>query len=200
VLDIELTDNAGASLTVPFTVNVSDVNETPVQGEQLEPESSTAPFTVTLPENLFTDEDSDVLEYSVTNLDGSPPPQWLVFDAEALEINFSADAPADTNQSFIITADDGKGGVASTVVNFTIEPVIAAATPAPMPAPIPQIEVADSVLQVAELTSVPVPAVVETEEDSSEIQFVDTEELTEQAEIEAIDTNVLGIFDEVFMS
>ena len=172
-LNLELTDSAGELLTVPFVVNVNDVNEIPVLAAQAVPESAAAPFTVTLPENLFADEDSDEIQYSVTLVDGSPAPEWLIFDSETLQITFTEDAPADTTQSIVIVADDGRGGVASTIVDFIIEPVIAAAAPAPIVAPTPQIEVADSVLQIVDLTPDPVSIVAEVEEVNGQLQSID---------------------------
>jgi Ca2+-binding RTX toxin-like protein len=39
------------------------------------------PFTLTLPETLFTDPDGDALAYAITLANGDPLPAWLTFDA-----------------------------------------------------------------------------------------------------------------------
>jgi len=70
-----------------FTLTILDVNEAPIVNipiaDQNLEEADT--FTLTIPENTFTDPDGDTLFFSATLEDGiTPLPNWLTFDPETL--------------------------------------------------------------------------------------------------------------------
>ena len=65
----------------------------------------------------FNDVENDTLTYSATQVDGSPLPNWLSFDAATR--TFSGNPPNDaTDISIRVTADDGNGG--SVFDDFTL--------------------------------------------------------------------------------
>ncbi|MFG5384454.1 tandem-95 repeat protein, partial [Yoonia sp. R2-816] len=102
-------DGNGGQSTATVSVVVHGANDAPVLALALPNQSSAEDEAVSfvLPENAFTDVDGDALTLSVTLVDGSALPGWLVFDAVAG--NFSGTPPQDFNGilSVKVTASDG---------------------------------------------------------------------------------------------
>ena len=79
-------------------------------------------FEYSLPDGHFVDPEGDVLIYSALLTDGSELPEWLSFDSTTA--TFSGTPPIDTNLgnvSIEVTADDGRGGNASTRFSLPID-------------------------------------------------------------------------------
>ena len=198
-LILEITDSAGNSTPVPFVVNVNNVNEAPVSLESQLTESEDAPFTIELPNALFTDEDGDELTITVTQADGSALPEWLVFDPDTLLITVTEDAPTDEIGELIITADDGNGGMTSVPLEISIEPPVAAALPITDNIFTPSIET-----EIFEPAFEPINTVTEEEQEEAEtgtIQTIASNTNEDRESLENTDStasqDVLNVFDEL---
>ncbi|GFE67498.1 putative Ig domain-containing protein [Chroococcus sp. FPU101] len=81
---VTATDEAGASVTDTFALNISDptINNPPSVANAIADQSTTEDqlFSFQVPENTFDDIDADPLTYSATLTDGTPLPSWLTFD------------------------------------------------------------------------------------------------------------------------
>jgi YD repeat-containing protein len=113
------TDPTGQTETSPninFNVTQTSANVPPTVANAIPSQSAemNSPFSYTIPANTFIDGDNDPLTYSASNLPG--------------EVSFNPDTRVVSgvftlvgSQSIIITANDGRGGMASTtlVVNVT---------------------------------------------------------------------------------
>ena len=77
-------------------------------------------FSYVLPNNTFSDVDSDMLTYMATKADASALPTWLSFDAGTrIFSGMPQDADAGT-VSVKVTASDGKGGSVSDEFDITV--------------------------------------------------------------------------------
>jgi Ca2+-binding RTX toxin-like protein len=131
---VTATDAAGASASTSFTIDVANVNDTPVVAAPPsdQPATEDEAFVFVLPAETFTDEDAgDTLTYSATLADGSALPSWLVFDAATRTFS-GTPANGDVGSlSIRVTATDAAGASASTtfaieVANVNDAPVVAA--------------------------------------------------------------------------
>ena len=125
-LQITVTDSAGATAIHDITLQVINVNEAPVLSQQTENQTSTAPFSFTLPPAAFTDIDGDSLTLVAALGDGTPLPEWLKFEQGMFTI--MENAPAGS-VDVLVTATDPDGLNANTPLTISIEP-----TPEPEPA------------------------------------------------------------------
>ncbi len=171
-LNLEVVDQSGGLVILPFRVNVNDVNDSPALQGEVNSALDTAPFAVELPDNLFTDADGDELTLSATQVDGNELPEWLTFDAQTGEIQIGESAPAGEVVDVLIVASDGRGGQASAVLGIATELPLEAAQPA--------IEVPEPELELE-----PEPVVFET------AQIVQSADPVEQTEPEPQSTEVL---------
>ncbi len=116
-----------------FTVpSFGPPNAPPVLANPIADQGATqgAAFSFTAPANAFTDADNDALAYSATRADGSALPGWLSFNAATRTFSGTPGANDVQNVNVRITADDGRGGVASdtfqiAVANVNDAPVVA---------------------------------------------------------------------------
>ncbi|WP_298965654.1 cadherin-like domain-containing protein [uncultured Roseibium sp.] len=69
--------------------------------------SSSAAWSFTVPDNVFTDADGDSLTYSASLADGSPLPSWLVFDATTRTFSGTPPQGFDSTLSLKVAASDG---------------------------------------------------------------------------------------------
>lgn len=111
------TDNAGASAFIDFAISVSNVNDAPYVsveiGDQRALEDNV--FSFTIPDETFVDIDTgDVLSLSVTLLDGSALPSWLVFDELSRTLSGTPDFEDVGELSIKVTATDNDGLSVST--------------------------------------------------------------------------------------
>ena len=73
-----------------------------------------------MPENTFTDADSDTLTYSATQSDGSALPSWLTFDAPGPGFSGLPQAADVETVSVKVTASDGNGGSVSDTFDIVV--------------------------------------------------------------------------------
>ncbi|MDO5639502.1 MAG: putative Ig domain-containing protein [Neisseria sp.] len=97
-------------------------NHAPVAAAAFDTQKLTAgeAWAYTLPEHHFSDADGDTLAYSVTMADGSPVPEWLVFDAGSHTLYGTAESA--TALQLSVTASDGSGAAASLPLLLDIVP------------------------------------------------------------------------------
>ncbi|MCC6360242.1 MAG: putative Ig domain-containing protein, partial [Phycisphaerales bacterium] len=131
---VTATDAYGAVASQVFALNVSNVNDAPSLTAPLDDQTAVEdqPFTLTLPEGLFTDVDAgDSLVVSSSLASGEPLPAWLGFNAA--ERSFSG-TPGNADVGTLalrLTATDAGGLTASgtftlTVANVNDDPVVRA--------------------------------------------------------------------------
>ena len=112
-------DRFGATTVTSFAMNVGApaANQAPVpttvpQLLEFEMSSShSAPAPIQLPANLFVDPDGNPMSYTI-----SGQPSWLSHVGNAQGHTFSADRSAwnsSGTRTFVLTADDGEGGIAT---------------------------------------------------------------------------------------
>ena len=185
-LQITVSDDAGATATHDVILQVLDVNESPVLVEQIEDQTSTEPFSFTLPESAFTDDDGDPLTLSATRTDGTELPEWIQFADGTFTI--TDDAPAES-VDVLVTATDPEGLSASTPITISIEPPIEQAVRSPQltnPEPIappPPVETTEDSQVVASLSE-------ETDEPSdSESSLGSSEEIFDASAISISESN-----------
>ena len=77
-------------------------------------------FIFNVPENTFTDADSDTLTYSATQSDGSALPSWLTFDALGPGFSGTPQAADVETVSVKVTASDGNGGSVSDTFDIVV--------------------------------------------------------------------------------
>ena len=176
-LQITVSDDAGATATHDVILQVLDVNESPVLVEQTEDQISTEPFSFTLPESAFTDDDGDPLTLSATLTDGTQLPEWIQFEEGTFTI--TDDAPAESVE-VLITATDPEGLSASTPITISIEPPIEEAVRSP---------------QLTNPESIAPPPPVETTDDSETVVTSLAEETDEPSDSESSPGSSEEIFD-----
>ena len=133
-LTLTAVDEAGSQHEQPVILQVIDANDAPVPISQSTQHAAVAPFSFTLPQQTFIDEDGDSLSYSATLKNGEPLPPWLKFDPATLE--FTVNTPDSKIDSIEVTvsADDGQSKAATTDIEIKLEPAFSAALPAEAPA------------------------------------------------------------------
>ena len=119
-LNLRLTASDGMTSTpMFFSLIINSVNDapfilTPITNQTI---SEDQPWSFTIPENTFEDNDGDALTLSATLADGSSLPSWLSFDAETQ--TFTGTPPQDFNGTLElkVTAFDGTTTISA---NFTL--------------------------------------------------------------------------------
>jgi Ca2+-binding RTX toxin-like protein len=104
-----ISDGKGAFVTKNIDLTISQLaNNAPVATSLIDSVSGKFGnlFTYTIPEDVFIDEDNDILTYSATLSDGSALPDWLIFNQETK--TFTGTPPlgiADTLSILLIASD-----------------------------------------------------------------------------------------------
>ena len=112
-----------------FVIDVIDVNEFPYLTGELEDVSGSKPFVYKLPLNSFADPDDDPLTISASLNDGSPLPDWLLFDSVSGEFTVTDAVEDGTQVSVLVLATDPSGESVSDEISISVELVVAAAEP-----------------------------------------------------------------------
>ncbi|MBV2149734.1 putative Ig domain-containing protein [Sphingobium sp. AS12] len=109
-LDLKLTGSDGlASADVPFGIEFGSV-----LGDQFSPALS--PYTLTFLDVLFSDLSGHDVSVTITQLDGSPLPDWLTFDSFTRELSGTPPLNySDRQLQMLATANDG---TAVQTINF----------------------------------------------------------------------------------
>ncbi|WP_420899326.1 putative Ig domain-containing protein [Pectobacterium parmentieri] len=122
-LTIKVTANDGdASVSTTFGLTVTNINDAPVVGTPIPPQSvaQDGGFNFTVPAGTFTDPDGDTLTLSATLADGSPLPSWLHFDPT---IGTFSGTPGNGDVGMLVirvTATDGSNTSISTSFGLTV--------------------------------------------------------------------------------
>ncbi|MEQ1770386.1 MAG: putative Ig domain-containing protein, partial [Devosia sp.] len=108
-----ITIGGGAANTPPVVANpIADLSR-----------AEDSSFTFTLPTNVFSDANGDVLTYTATRANGAALPSWIVFNPNTGTFNGQANDADVGVLSIMVTANDGKGGTISDTFDLTITPV-----------------------------------------------------------------------------
>ena len=119
---VQVTDDNGLSNSQAVDVIVSDENDAPIVVTPLSAMQLDTDTSLTLNAGTFSDQDNDVLTYSVTNSNGQPIPDWVVFDATTTELSLGEIPAESVTEQLILTADDGRGGTAQILFFVRFEP------------------------------------------------------------------------------
>jgi hypothetical protein len=123
-LVITATDMAGESVSTIFKLQVKNVNDPPVLNLKAANHSTTekAPYSFTLPANMFVDIDKDdKLNLTASLADGNALPAWLKFNTQTQEFSGTPQNDDVETLELKITATDKAGSFASDY--FTLEVV-----------------------------------------------------------------------------
>ncbi len=101
-----------------MTFDVTNVNDAPLVQEEIAPQRgiSNTPFNFSFASDTFTDTDDTSLTYTVTQVDGSPLPNWLGFDPVTGQFSGTPTLTDATNWQIKVTATDS--GNLSSSTNF----------------------------------------------------------------------------------
>ncbi len=125
-ITISVKDQGGLSAQVDFTISVTNVNEVPMLVTTIDDMSADedAAFELSLPDGMFSDEDGDELEISLTGL-----PSGLSFDAATNKISGTPLQAGVGVNTVTVTATDPSDASASdsfdlTIINVNDTPVV----------------------------------------------------------------------------
>ena len=122
-LDYILEDPTGLTARATVTINLAPQNDVPVVGDFADLQGTEDEmFMATLDAALITDVDTEMLDISVRQSDGSALPTWLVFDEHSL--TFAGTPPQDLNGTvnLELVVFDGANEVTQPI-NLTIDAV-----------------------------------------------------------------------------
>jgi len=127
-LRVTATDATGASSSQEFWVGIQDVNDAPTVVETLDaldvPVNAQTLFHI--PSGLFAESDDSGYQVTVSMSDGSPLPDWIVFDPNYETLRFTPGIGEFYGRydpevvGVRITATDSRGGSVSTVLTATV--------------------------------------------------------------------------------
>lgn len=109
---VHATDQSGATVSAPLTLNIANTNDAPELLTPLADQSAKQGqlFNYTIPADTFTDIDpGDQLTFSATLDDGSSLPAWLTFDASNGTFSGTPGSSDTGDISVMITATDMAG-------------------------------------------------------------------------------------------
>ncbi|MCL6376362.1 tandem-95 repeat protein [Pectobacterium brasiliense] len=122
VIRVTATDGSNTSVSTSFGLTVTNVNDAPVVGSPIPPQSvvQDGGFNFTVPAGTFSDPDGDTLTLSATLADGSPLPSWITFNPATG--TFSG-TPGNSDVGTLVirvTATDGSNTSVSTSFGLTV--------------------------------------------------------------------------------
>ncbi|MDD7994187.1 putative Ig domain-containing protein, partial [Kosakonia radicincitans] len=132
---VTATDGSNASVSTTFGLVVTNVNDAPVIGATIAPQSiaQDGSLSFTVPAGTFVDPDGDPLTLSATLANGNPLPAWLHFDPATGSFSGTPGNADVGNLNIRITASDGSASVSTSfslmVTNVNDAPVLS--TPIP---------------------------------------------------------------------
>lgn len=119
------TDGSGSSVSDEFDLAVVNINDAPVLLLALEDQIAVdeMPFSLTLPEDTFGDQDiADFLVYSVVLDSGLALPSWLFFDSITRKLSGTPSSLDIGSFNVKVTAADSAGSVVSDEFEITVNP------------------------------------------------------------------------------
>ncbi|WGL28545.1 putative Ig domain-containing protein [Pectobacterium brasiliense] len=122
VIRVTATDGSNTSISTSFGLTVTNVNDAPVVGTPIPPQSvaQDGGFNFTVPAGTFSDPDGDTLTLSATLADGSPLPGWLTFNPATGTFS-GTPGNGDVGTLVIrVTATDGSNTSISTSFGLTV--------------------------------------------------------------------------------
>ena len=122
-LRLTATDQGGLSVTSSFTLDITNVNDTPIVSMAIANQVTLedAAFSFVVPADTFTDIDAgDALTLSATLADGTALPSWLSFNAASRTFSGIPSNGNVGNLAIKLTATDQAGASASTGLNMSI--------------------------------------------------------------------------------
>lgn len=124
-IKLTATDPSNASVSTTFALIVTNVNDAPVVGAPVPPQSipQDGSLNFTLPAGTFVDPDGDTLTLSATQADGSALPAWLTFNPATGTFSGTPGSNDIGSLSIKVTANDGDASV-STTFSLTVTNVI----------------------------------------------------------------------------
>jgi hypothetical protein len=124
-VQVDASDNHGATVSEVFDVVVSNANTVPTPiPDQVVSEGSAYSFQFT----AFNNANGHALTYTATQSDGSPLPAWFNFNAATRTFSGMADDGDVSVKSIKVTANDGFGGSVSDIFTLTVNNVQEAPT------------------------------------------------------------------------
>ena len=118
-----VTDGTESAITTVM-IDITPVNDAPTAGSVNDlVKTVNEPFSIELPVSLFTDPDpADALTITAQLADGSPLPEWLIFDSTSM--TFSGSPSRTETLDLVLKATDQAGALAQTAFTVTIDPSI----------------------------------------------------------------------------
>ena len=119
-LSMTATDNAGELVSTTFELEIVNVNDAPILVEEVPQQMALedSPYTFNLPEDLFFDEDGDLLALEVTGL-----PETFVFDEATRSISGLPVQTTVGTYQITISATDPSGAQATASFSLEIQNV-----------------------------------------------------------------------------
>ncbi|KMK84539.1 putative Ig domain-containing protein [Pectobacterium brasiliense] len=122
VIRVTATDGSNTSVSTNFDLTVTNVNDAPVVGTPIPPQSvaQDGGLNFTVPAGTFSDPDGDTLTLSATLADGSPLPSWITFNPATGTFS-GTPGNGDVGTLVIrVTATDGSNTSISTSFGLTV--------------------------------------------------------------------------------
>ena len=121
-IKLTATDPSNASVSTTFALIVTNVNDAPVVGAPVPPQSipQDGSLNFTLPAGTFVDPDGDTLTLSATQADGSALPAWLTFNPVTGTFSGTPGNADVGSLSIKITATDPSNASVSTTLSLTV--------------------------------------------------------------------------------
>ncbi|MEI7341671.1 putative Ig domain-containing protein, partial [Pectobacterium brasiliense] len=136
-IKVTATDTASAAVSTTFSLTVTNVNDAPVVGTPIPPQSvaQDGSLSFTVPAGTFTDPDGDTLTLSATLANGLPLPSWISFNPATGTFSGTPGNTDVGSLSIRVTATDGSNASVHTDFSLTITnvndaPVVATPIPA----------------------------------------------------------------------
>lgn len=117
-----ISNSIGLIDAATVTIEIQGLNDSPVLLAEIADQRVEEQFTFTLPDSTFSDIDGDMLAYSATLADGSPLPDWLLFDPTTA--SFTGTSESDVVLSIKVTATDPDGAQATDTFDVTFAPLL----------------------------------------------------------------------------
>ncbi len=114
---VTISDGNGGTTTSTINIVVNPVNDAPVSADQNLTTDEDVAKTGTV---VATDVDGDTLSYAVT---GAATHGSVSLNATTGEFTYTPTANYNGNDSFVVTISDGKGGISTSTINMTVNPV-----------------------------------------------------------------------------
>ncbi|QEY14502.1 tandem-95 repeat protein [Cellvibrio sp. KY-GH-1] len=114
---VTISDGKGGTTTSLITIGINPVNDAPVSSNQ---NLTTPEDTALNGQVVASDVEGDALIYTVTGL---PTNGSVTLDVATGSFVYTPNADYNGNDSFVVTIDDGNGGITTSLINIGVIPV-----------------------------------------------------------------------------